>query len=150
MPFVVPYSLRQDPTGAIHEFLSPDHQLRCKVVVLADVLEQLLSRIPEKEEPAGPWRRIRAGIIDRDLVLHGVGVGAREPFSQVQLFGGWKSVAVEPEILMEPYSVHDQRVAFPAADRMAVVTGNEMLRVRTATQMTRPEGGRGAHAESED
>src|SRR6266581_4590896 len=76
-----------DPAAAINGFLSAEHEIGSKVIILADVFEEFLSGFPEKVKTACPWRGIGAGIVDCDFVLDRVRVGAGEAFDQVKLFG---------------------------------------------------------------
>ena len=46
-----------------------------------------------------------------------------KPLDHVQLLGVGQPAAVEPEAFVEAARVHDQRVALPTADGVAVVAG---------------------------
>jgi len=65
--------------------LDPDHQLRTKVVLLADVLEQLGPVLPLQIHPPAEGSGIGTGIVDRDLVAQRVERGPGKPFDGVEL-----------------------------------------------------------------
>src|SRR5690349_4979820 len=50
------------------------------------------------------------------------------------------SLTVNPEFLVESNRIHDQRVLFPVPDRMPVVAGLEILRVRPSIHIDRAIG----------
>jgi len=93
--------------GAFHGLLRSNHEFAGKVIFLADIFEKFLSRTPEQIKAARPWRGVRAGIVDCDVVLHGIGVGSGEALGHAQLFGVWKAVTVQPEVLIESHSIDD-------------------------------------------
>src|SRR5687768_17510540 len=120
------------------------------VLLLADVLEQLRAVLPAQVHGGGPRLRIRAGIVGRQLITHPGQVGSSDPFDRVQLFGMRRGAAIHPEALVEALGIDDQRVAFPPADRMAVVGRSEVLRMAAAIHINRPEGVRAADIEDID
>ena len=86
------------------------------IVLVADVLEQigtvLIRAVPDHRE--GP--RVRAWIVDGDLVVEMIEVRPAEALDDVQLLGVRMSCEIEPEAIVEAHLVHDERVPLPAAD----------------------------------
>ena len=59
------------------------------------------------------------GILDRGLVLDVIAVGRRVALDDVQRVAVEVAGAIEPGLIVEVDHVDDQRVAFPAAARIA-------------------------------
>ena len=66
-------------------------------------------------------------------------VGARELLDRVELLGVRQPVAIHPESFVEAERVDDERVAFPPADRVAVVARHEGARMRTPVHVDRAQ-----------
>src|SRR6185503_16234617 len=97
-----------------------------KVVVLTDVFEEFLFRIPAKEKAPGPCGGVGARIVDRYLILDGLGIGACEALDHVELIGMRHAQPVEPEVFVEAPRIDNQRVSLPLADRMPVIGGHKI------------------------
>src|SRR5690242_1410386 len=100
--------------------------LRVALVINAEVLVNLSARgavvvvrLPRHGPASAPRFRVRALVVDRDFVFHGVEVSARETLRQVQKPRVWQPAADHPELLAETDAVDDERVAFPTTDRIA-------------------------------
>jgi ABC-type transport system involved in cytochrome bd biosynthesis fused ATPase/permease subunit len=113
-------------------------------------LRTLDAAIESQVEAAFPLRRIGAGIVDRDLVADRLGIFAREPLDRVQLARVRHAAAIHPEALVEPHAVDDERVAFPMADRVAVVTRLEILQMLASVHVDGAKRVRAADIEDED
>src|SRR5882672_10193937 len=98
-------------------------------------------------EPAGPFAGVGTGIVDRDLVVDGLGVEAREALDRVHLGRVRQAAAVEPEALVEADAVDEEGVALPLARRVAVVARAQFLRMRAAVHVDDAEGVRPADVE---
>src|SRR5256885_16874428 len=79
-----------------------------------------LAPYPSQRPARRPRARVRAGIVYRQIVLERIEVRTREFLNQLQLISMRQPAVGEPEILVEPARVDDQRVAFPLGDRPAV------------------------------
>src|SRR5262245_26823022 len=60
--------------------------------------------------------RVRAGIVDREVVDQRAEIGPREPLDGVELLRVRRAAAVEPELVVVADSVDDERVTFPTTD----------------------------------
>src|SRR4030081_2321024 len=89
-------------------------------VVLAQMPRHFFPCHPAKRQTARPRSRVRAGVLDRDIVLQSVEVRARESLDEPKLIGVRKTAVGEPEILVEAPGIGHQRVALPFPDRTAV------------------------------
>ena len=89
---------------------------------MALVFEKPEVRLPVKVERHAdlPGTRKHLRVLDRRLVRHGAGVGARVTFDHVQRLAVEIAGAVEPRLPVEVGDVHDQRVAVPPANGVAV------------------------------
>src|SRR5262245_53324939 len=105
------------------------------VVVLADVFPDFSSFRPSQVEAAGPRLRVRAGIVESNFVFQSSGVRTRKAFGQVKTIRVGQSIAAHPEFFVEADSVDDQRIAFPTANGVAVVTGDQILRMFRAVEV---------------
>ena len=87
----------------------------------AAVLEELHVRLQTAIERHrdSPGAREDFRILDRHFVVDGVRCNRREAFDEVQGITMEVSGSVEPAPVVEPCHVDDQRVALPAADRVA-------------------------------
>src|SRR5262249_4789450 len=132
--------LRHDFAAAVYQLFRANHQTRGEIVFLADVFEQLRTRSPVHIEAACPRHRIRAGIVDRDFILHVVHVDACEPFDRVQPLGMRQPLAIDPKRLVVSHSVYDESLTFPVADRMSVVTRSYVLRMLFRTHIDEAPG----------
>src|SRR5205085_2673784 len=90
-------------------------------VVLAIRDRQILARHPLQRPARRPRARVRAGIIDRNVVLQRIEVGARESFDQVKLLGVGKAAVAEPEFLIEARRIDDERFPVPSSSCIAVI-----------------------------
>src|SRR6185503_4629902 len=93
----------------------------CLVVLRADVFHEfdILSHAARGELQLHRLR-VRAGIVDGEVVDQRAEIGPREPLDRVELLRVWRTAAVEPELVVVADGIDDQRVAFPATDRVAV------------------------------
>src|SRR5438128_413968 len=108
------------------------------IVVLADVLKQLRTCFPSKQETRGPGCRVRTGIIDRDLVFHRVHVRAREAFDHVKLARVRQSPR-HPKAFIEADGIDDKRLFVPVADGVSVIIGNPILGMRPSVHINHAE-----------
>src|SRR5688572_32033497 len=81
--------LRNDDAAAALAARDAHHHLWPVVVFLADVLEELRLRVPPLRVAGGPRRRVRARIVDRDLVLHRREVETGDAFDGAELRRVW-------------------------------------------------------------
>src|SRR5438067_7057923 len=100
-------------------------------IVLADEFVHF-RHVGAKREPSahrpGLYKNVR--IFQSRFVLEGIVIGAAEALDHVQSFG--MPEAVDLGLVIEADGVHDQRVAFPMADRFAHPCGIRIRRVRPA------------------
>src|SRR5690606_14426879 len=127
--------------------LAADHQLVSVVRLLANVLEKLRAFAPRELERAGPRSRVRARIVDGDLVVDHALVDARKPLDGVHLLRMRQAPAIEPEAFVEARAVDDERIALPPADRVAVIARREIGGVRASVHVHGAEGVRPADIE---
>src|SRR6185437_6497682 len=104
-----------------------DHALRIAIVLLAQIVEGLVARRPAQVPSAGPGRRVRTRIVHRCLVTELIEVRTREPFREMELTRVRHAFTRDPEPLVEPDGVDDQRVAFPVPDRVSVPARLQIL-----------------------
>src|SRR5262245_56339183 len=90
-------------------------------VVLTKVHRQLLAADPTQIPAHRPRFRVRARIVDRDLVVQRIEIRPREALRQAQQVRVRQPAVREPEILVESGRLDDERVAFPSAAAAAVV-----------------------------
>src|SRR5437867_1719764 len=90
-------------------------------IVLAEILRHVLAGHPAQRPARGPRPRIGARIVDGHIVAQGVGIRTRKALHEVQLLSVRQAAVGEPEALVEPLRVDDQRVALPAPDGAAEV-----------------------------
>src|SRR5205807_6706784 len=88
--------------------------------------------VPAKEETGLPGSSVRARIIDGHFVFHRIEIGARKAFGKVEFVRVRHSLPVHPEPFIETDGVNDQRLSLPVADRVSVVTGDQVFGMRTA------------------
>ena len=89
---------------------------RVLVVLVADVFHQLFTRREPGGERHGEGLRVRAGIVNRDLVDQRPEIPARVALDDVEALGVGMSLEVEPELAVEADGVDDKRAALEAAD----------------------------------
>src|SRR6186997_437022 len=77
------FDLRHDETGAPGGIVVK-HRIREMIVVLADVFPDLGSLAPAQVESTFPGSRVRAGILDCDVVFQGSRIRPGESFSEVK------------------------------------------------------------------
>src|SRR6188474_2508688 len=108
-------------------------QLLVIAVVLADELEDpLLRRLDEPETAIHlPGRGKNIRVLDRQLVLDSLG-HSREALHHVQILT--VPIAVDLGLVVETDGVDDQRVAVPAADRVAKPGGIGISLMRLAVE----------------
>src|SRR5262245_36251021 len=121
-----------------------DHELMREVLLLADVLEQLRVGLEAKVHRAAPGLGVGARIINGHVAANLREIGTRELLDGVELIGVRRSTAINPEALVVANRIDDERVAFPPADRVAVVGGLQVLRVAAAVRVDRAERVRAA------
>src|SRR5262249_23131608 len=73
------------------------------------------------------------------FVVEKVVVAASESLDEVQLFGMRRSRSVHPETFIEADIIDNQCVAFPMSSRVAVVTGNQILRMGRSVRINDSE-----------
>src|SRR5205814_301404 len=86
-------------------------------VLLADVLHQLFVRSETCRETDGERLRVRARIVNRDFAHKRAQIFARPAFDRVQLLSVRVAAEIEPELVVEPDGVDDERVAIVPAYR---------------------------------
>src|SRR5262245_59826866 len=93
----------------------------CLVVLRADVFHELdiLSHAARGELQLYRFR-VRAGIIEREVVDERPEIRAREPLDGVELLRVRRAATVEPELVVVADRVDDERVAFPTTDGVAI------------------------------
>src|SRR5262245_35002519 len=98
------------------------------VVLRADVFHELdiLSHAARGELQLHRFR-VRAGIVEREVVDERPEIGAREPLDGVELLRVRCPAAVEPELVVVADRVDDERVAFPTSDRVAVPARKQIV-----------------------
>src|ERR1700722_14904927 len=96
---------------------------------MARVLEKPFLGRPETSHGA-PWFGPRGGVVEGHLVVNLVPGHARETLDQMKVFRGTHEVAFVREV----GGVHDQGVAFPAADRIPGPGANTVGKMRTPIQ----------------
>src|SRR5262249_49397748 len=121
--------------------LLADNVLRILIILLADVFDQLRVRLIHRRLDDGPRTRVGLRIVDRDRDVHVAEVLARVAFGHVQRIGDGMTVRVEPALVVETLRLHDECVALPLADRVALPRGLHVLRERTAVRKDLPEDG---------
>ena len=80
------------------------------------VFERFLARREAHLEAAAPRPRIRAWIVDRNLVLDRVEVSPSELLDQMKLVGVRRAGLIHPGALVESHRIDDERVALPVTD----------------------------------
>src|SRR5215510_343667 len=96
-------------------------QCNSRPIVLAVVNRQLFSRNPLQIPTGDPLPRVSAWIVDRDFVLHCVGVGSRESLDEMELLGVRKAAIRKPKPLVEAFGVDNKGTLFPFPNCTAVV-----------------------------
>src|ERR671914_390268 len=81
-----------------------------RAIVLTEIYRQIFPADPAQLPAARPWLRVRARVVDRDLITQRVVVGACEALDERQLIGVRQAAVREPEIFVEARRPHDQRV----------------------------------------
>src|SRR6185369_1339363 len=94
------------------------------------VLHNFPLRMQSPSANAVPWLGIGLGIVYRDHVIDVVPIGALETFDGVQLIAVRVTDGIDARAPVEPDGIDNQRVAFPASDRVAKPGGIEVLRMR--------------------
>src|SRR5438552_4805563 len=94
--------------------------LRVLLVFLADVFHQLLGRTQARVERDGKRLRVVRRIGDRRLHHERAEVRARVTLHRVQLLAVRVAAEIEPELVIEPDGVDDERLTLVVADRVAV------------------------------
>src|SRR5882672_7627719 len=91
------------------------------VVLLADVFHDLVTRsLQARVERHGERLHVIDRIVDRHGVDHRVHAWPGPPLDGVKLFAMRRSLAIEPELVVEADRVDDERVlVLPPPDRMA-------------------------------
>src|SRR5437879_5258871 len=79
-----------------------------------------------------PYMRIpgfsqRLGIFHGDIELEIVLIHALEPLDDVQLITVGTAGAIEPSLIIETNCIHNQSIAFPAANRIAHISRSEVV-----------------------
>src|ERR1700693_5697095 len=93
-------------------------------VLVADILRHLRRvRMFLEIAVVGVCRGERVLVLYRDFDLQQRSIGdAADALHQMSLFGVWLHAAEQPGFIIEPDRIPQQRVALPAADRVAVPT----------------------------
>ena len=105
---------------------------------------------PAQVELARPRGGVGARIVHRDFVGDRRLVGAGELLDRVHLAGVRQAAPIEPEALVVAGRVHDERIAVPPPDRMPVIGGREVLRVRAPVHVDGAERVRTTDVEDVD
>ncbi len=74
---------------------------------------------PRNDPPARPSVRVGTGIIDRHLVDECFKIRAGESLGQMKLGRVRYPFSSQPKLVVEPYAIDNERVAFPVTDRMS-------------------------------
>src|SRR5688572_19770675 len=75
---------RDDRAVAVDRLVLADHQRGGVVLLLADILEKLRAVLPAQAEAALPGRRVRARVVDGELVVDRREIGSREALEGTQ------------------------------------------------------------------
>src|SRR5690606_35293827 len=118
--------------------LRADHALGVEVVFVAEVVERLVLGDPRDQPAAAPRIRVRARVVDRDLVDERVDIAPRDAPNRTELRRVRHAFAAQPELLVETDGVDDQRVAFVPADRVSEVPRLRILRMRASVHVHHP------------
>ena len=102
------------------------------VVLAADELERFPTRSQMHDLGRAPRRRVRAGIVDRDIDAHVAVVRARETLGYAQLVGRRAAELVEPTLAVEPGGRHDGGCRHPSAPSSSPSTRASRLGRRCA------------------
>src|SRR5262249_36099854 len=105
------------------------------IIVLANVLPHFGSFTPSQVETTRPWRSICARVVDRNFVFQCSRIGTRKAFDQMETFGMRQAVAAHPELFVESYRIDDQCIPFPMSQGIAVVSGEQTLRMIFAIEI---------------
>src|SRR5690348_8333678 len=106
--------------------------LRVALVLLADVLQELIARQQAMLGIDGERPGVRSGIGNRDLFSEDSEFGTRVAFDRMELLSVRMPDEIEPEPVVEPDGVNDQRVLVPPASRVAVPGWIRIGRMRTS------------------
>src|SRR4051812_28182833 len=110
-----------DHAAALFAVFDADHQLRCVVVLLADVLEDFGSGLPLLGVTTRPRRGVRARIVDGHFVIEGAEIAAGDPLDRVEPVGVRHAPALHPRLFIEAHRVDDQCVTVPPSNRVAEI-----------------------------
>src|SRR5439155_22138743 len=141
---------RNNRTATVDRFVNAEHELRSKIVLLADVFKQFVSRNIADVELARPRRRVSARIIDRHFVSHIIEIHAGEAFDHIKLLSMRMRTAVEPKSFIVANRIDHQGIAFPVTDVVSIVTRRQILWMFPAIHVNDPVGMRTADVENED
>src|SRR5438552_8276786 len=123
--------------------LLADHVRRRALVLGADELDQLFVRNDLLVHANGEGRRVRLGIVDRDVDAQRSVIRPGVSLGHLRLVRERTSVDVEPPAVAEVVGVDDERVAFPVTGGVAVPPGLDVavFRKRTAVGEDLPDAG---------
>src|SRR4051812_2335943 len=79
--------LGNDDAATINGRLTADEQLGCKIIVLANVLEEFRTGLPTHLETVGPWSGVCTRIVHSHFVFQSIVVGSRKFLDVMKLFG---------------------------------------------------------------
>ena len=88
------------------------------------------SAVQRMKNPVVQGRVYAPGSSISHLDLHVVGVETSKSLNQVELVRVRRALPLHPESFVEADRVDDQRVPFPVADRVSVVTGSQIFGMR--------------------
>src|SRR6202011_2073868 len=86
-----------------------------------------------------PGLRVRLGVLDREIILQRVMVDAVDALDNVQSFTMGKAYVIQPRGIVETGCIDNQGVAFPLADRIAIVSEAVKLLGMSPIQMDLPQ-----------
>src|SRR2546427_3880168 len=80
----------------------------------------------------GPWLRVRLRVVDRDFNIHVAEIFPAEPLDDVQRFGYWLALLIQPEFSIKTLRVHNERVAIPLARRISQPADRKSTRLNSS------------------
>src|SRR5579863_7496383 len=102
--------------------------------VVADELDQFGVREQGKVQQSAPWFGVRFGVVDSDLHGHVPEVAALEALGGMEGVGVGMAIVIQPALVVETARLDDERIALPAADRVAEPAGLSIFGKRAAVR----------------
>ena len=85
----------------------------------ADELNELCIRHQALMHCEAPRTGERLGVVNGDRDFQSSVIEAAEPFRQLALIADGRALLVQPALVLEAHSLHDERIAFPLTDGVA-------------------------------